>query len=94
MKRMTCFFILATLLLLASSVSAATPLEADYDLSGRAVSGGGFASDESGGYILGGTAGQPDADVLTGAGYTLAGGFWGGGLAECRVYLPLILKGH
>jgi hypothetical protein len=47
-----------------------------------------------GGYTLGGTAGQPDAGLLTGGGYTLAGGFWTGSLFGSRVYLPLVLRNH
>ena len=56
--------------------------------------GGGFVSDESSGYTLGGTAGQPDASVWRGDGYTLAGGFWGGAMIEYRVYLPLVLRNY
>jgi len=37
--------------------------------------------------------GQPDAGVLSGGGYTLAGGFWpGGAAARYGVYLPLVLR--
>jgi hypothetical protein len=65
------------------------------DLSWSTVDGGGGAS-ESNGLRLTGTAGQPDADVLTGDGYKLEGGFWGGGGAEedVRIYLPLTLRGQ
>jgi hypothetical protein len=47
-----------------------------YSLSWRVVSGGGatFCTGES--YTLGSTIGQPAADLLTGDGYTLTGGFW------------------
>ena len=45
-----------------------------------------------GAYTLGGTVGQPDAGVLEGGAYTLAGGFWGGGSAVHRLYLPLLLR--
>lgn len=31
-------------------------------------------------------AGQPDAGVLKGGGYVLAGGFWGGAAVEYRIY--------
>jgi len=47
-------------------------------------------------YTLGGTAGQPDAGLLSGGSYTLGGGFWGGGAAaptpEHTLYLPLALR--
>jgi hypothetical protein len=42
-------------------------------------------------YTLSGTIGQPDAGLMTGGSYTLAGGFWGLELLR-MVYLPLILK--
>ena len=46
-----------------------------------------------GGYILGGTIGQPDAGaVLAGGSYTLGGGFWADGVAEYRIYLPLVMR--
>jgi hypothetical protein len=60
------------------------------------VDGGGATFSTGGGYSLGGTAGQPDAGVLTGGGYTLGGGFWKGGalfLPQHRIYLPLVLRG-
>jgi hypothetical protein len=66
-----------------------------YDLSWNTVDGGGVTFSVGGGYELGGTAGQPDAGVLSGGGYTLGGGFWRGGavaLPPYRVYLPLVMK--
>jgi hypothetical protein len=93
MKRATRFLALATLLLLVSSVSAAT-LDGDYDLSWWTVDGGGSTNSQGEGYTLGGTVGQPDAGVLTGEGYTLAGGFWGGASVEYRIYLPLVLRNY
>ncbi len=62
-----------------------------YDLTWSTVDGGGYTWSEGGGYALGGTVGQMDAGVLTGGGYTLAGGFWGG-IAPYRIYLPLVLR--
>ena len=55
--------------------------------------GGGLSSGDS--YTLRGTAGQPDAGVLTsdGGSYTLSGGFWHGAAAPepgGDVYLPVI----
>jgi hypothetical protein len=74
---------------------AAVPVLAaiSYDLSWWTVDGGGGAV-SGGSYALTGTIGQPDAGVLTGGGYTLGGGFWGGGAAavEYKVYLPLVLR--
>jgi hypothetical protein len=64
----------------------------DYDLSWWTIDGGGTTSGGSGGYSLGGTAGQPDAAVWSGDDYTLAGGFWGGAVIEYRIYLPLVVR--
>lgn len=47
-----------------------------YDLSWRTVDGGGATFSEGGGYLLGGTTGQPDAGMLSSGSYTLHGGFW------------------
>jgi hypothetical protein len=66
-----------------------------YELSWWTVDGGGYTFSSGGGYELGGTAGQPDAGVLAGEGFTLGGGFWRGGavvLTRYRVYLPLVVK--
>lgn len=63
-----------------------------YDLTWNTVDGGGYAWSTGGGYALGGTVGQPDAGALTGGGYTLTGGFWGGAAGQYRVYLPLVLR--
>ena len=69
----------------------------DYDLSWWTVDGGGHTLSTGGGYRLGGTAGQPDAGVLAGGGYTLGGGFWRGGEALIpwhELYLPRVLRGY
>lgn len=56
--------------------------------------GGGTWTDAGGQYVLHGTIGQPDADVLHQGDYTLAGGFWSGGsvAADNTIYLPLVLR--
>lgn len=57
------------------------------------MDGGGATFSEGGGYSLGGTVGQPDAGVMSGRDYTLAGGFWGGGGGAAQyIYLPLVLR--
>jgi hypothetical protein len=91
MRRLT--LSLALLLLLLATTWTAVALNG-YDLSWWTVDGGGGAS-EGGPYTLTGTAGQPDAGVLTGGPYTLGGGFWGGGaLAQGhQLFLPLVLRG-
>ena len=37
---------------------------------------------------------DPDAGLLSGGVYSLAGGFWPGGAAGYRIYLPLVLRNH
>ena len=66
-----------------------------YDLSWWTVDGGGGMDSAGAGYALGGTVGQADAGLLTGAnGYALLGGFWGGAVWQYRVYLPLLLRAN
>ena len=83
--------------LLPSALLPSAPLgtsgtgSASYDLSWFTVDGG-AAFNTNGGYTLGGTLGQPDAGVMSGGGYTLAGGFWGGAAVQYKVLLPLVLK--
>ncbi len=84
------FIITALALLLATKILLAQT-GADYDLSWSTVDGGGGASNQNG-YTLTGTAGQPDAGIMSGGDYTLAGGFWGGTIGSEGVYLPVILK--
>lgn len=84
----------ACLLLLAAFPVLAESGEG-YDLPWSTVDGGGYTFSIGGDYSLGGTAGQPDAGLLTGEGYTLAGGFWPGGAVAGRryeVYLPVTLR--
>jgi len=85
------------LLLLLAALLSLPPLALaqsgdGYDLTWSTVDGGGYTLSSGDGYTLGGTIGQPDAGVLTGDGYALGGGFWGGGAAEYKIYLPLILR--
>jgi hypothetical protein len=75
---------------------AARQPAATYDLSWFSVDGGGWTMSTGGEYALAGTIGQPDAGLLQGGGYALAGGFWGsagaGGWIR-PVYLPIMLRG-
>ena len=88
--------IAGALLAIVLTLCVALPATADdgpgYDLSSWTVDGGGAIAEE-GEYRLGATAGQPDAGVLEGNGYTLRGGFWGGVVVVYPVYLPLVLRG-
>jgi len=89
---------LALVLVAACLLLPAGPTRAQsgdgYDLTWSSIDGGGAMWSTGDGYSLGGTAGQPDAGLLTGGDYTLAGGFWTGGLFGQRVYLPLVLRNH
>ena len=75
-----------------SEAQSEEPAAAGYDLSWWTVDGGGATAAVGGDYTLGGTAGQPDATVWSGGGYTLTGGFWGGVLVEHHIYLPLVMR--
>jgi hypothetical protein len=78
-----------TALLLLASVAFA---QGGYDISWFTVDGGGGTSSGAP-YTLSGTAGQPDAGVLSGGTYALAGGFWPGPAPPPHaVYLPLVLR--
>jgi uncharacterized membrane protein len=99
-RRQACLALaMASLLLPVSLVlglvaPAAAQSGGDYDLTWSTVDGGGETFSVGGDYSLGGTAGQPDAGLLDGGDYALAGGFWGGGLpVQYRVYLPLLWRG-
>jgi hypothetical protein len=93
MKPGTVLLALAVLLLLTGAALAQSG--GGYDLSWNSVDAGGWTFSSGGGYSLGGTAGQPDAGLMTGGEYTLGGGFWGGGAlatAGHEVYLPVVLR--
>lgn len=98
MKRSSIFLALVVLLLVASGALADFNSDAgfaqSYEISWWTVDGGGDMLSTTGDYTLSGTAGQPDAGLLTGGDYALGGGFWGGGeLAwDYPIYLPLVLR--
>jgi hypothetical protein len=46
------------------------------------IDGGGGTSAAAGAFQVSGTIGQPDAGVVRGGGYALAGGFWGAGIGR------------
>ena len=95
-KRRAC--VLSVVLLCGLLVTGvAWTSSASHDLTWWTVDGGGGTFSTGGGYSLGGTAGQPDAGVLSGGVYTLAGGFWPGGAAAAPayiIYLPLMLHDY
>ncbi len=56
--------------------------------------GGGQTEPDGPSYTLSGTMGQPDVAGWSGKGYSLSGGFWGGGEVQYNIYLPLVLRNH
>ena len=68
--------------------------EPGYTLTRWTVDGGGITNRTVNGYTLSGTTGQPDAGVLGDGDYILGGGFWGGGVPQYKVYLPLVLRNY
>ena len=94
MKRtLTPVFLVAALSLVASTVLAQSG--SGYEVAWWTVDGGGRQMSAAQ-YTVVGTAGQHDANALAGGGYTLAGGFWGGGAVTLGydIYLPLVLRSH
>ena len=93
MRRAIIIVFAAWLLMTANGTWAAA--SDAYDLAWFSVDGGGGQSSGSG-YALIGTLGQPDAGVLSGGGYQLAGGFWPNRASQNQpvfsIYLPLIMK--
>lgn len=85
--------IVVALLFLAGSMAYAETT--GYSLSWWTVDGGGGTSNSSA-YDLSGTIGQPDAGSMSGGGYVLVGGFWGGSRTEATgdygLYLPTVLR--
>lgn len=64
-----------------------------YDLTWNSVDGGGVTFATGGGYELGATIGQADAQSMGGNGYALTGGFWAGIPPNYRAFVPIALKG-
>jgi len=86
--------ILTAIVLLLLTLPVLAQSGGEYDLSWSTVDGGGGSSTGSV-YSLSGTAGQMDAGMMSGKGFTLKGGFWLGGELEPYLYelfLPLIVK--
>jgi len=88
MTKRTSWIILGVIALLMVGVAlvSAAPL-AGYAIDWWTVDGGGGSS-SSGAYSLSGTIGQPDTGQLSGGGYSLSGGFWGGSVASFKIFLP------
>lgn len=90
--------ILLGVALLLASAAGLTWAQTGYELIWWTVDAGGAHLSSDGGYVLLGTAGQPDAgQPLSSASYLLTGGFWSGAPAvpptgEYAIFLPLALR--
>ncbi|MBN1920177.1 MAG: hypothetical protein JW892_02945 [Anaerolineae bacterium] len=79
---------------LQTQALAPAQVGAGYELTWWTVDGGGNQL-AGGGFVLLGTAGQPEAgNVLAGGAFTLSSGFWAGGASAVQhaVFLPLIVR--
>ncbi len=83
--------LIVALALFGLALPALAQVGGGYDLTWSSIDGGGATFSTGGGYALGGTIGQPDAGLLSGGGYTLAGGFWSTARFY-RLFLPVILR--
>ena len=91
-KRSVYILVVGMCLLMVTSVLAA-PLA--YSLGWWTVDAGGGTS-VGGIYSLSGSIGQPEAGSMSGSGYQLVGGFWGGAAGAApplaKAYLPLVVR--
>ncbi len=69
-------YILFLIVLSAGGAAALASVGGGFDLSWRTIDAGGGTSTD-GDLQLSGTIGQPDAGMMTGGAFVLAGGFWG-----------------
>lgn len=71
--------IVAAAIGLCMTTAASAQSGGGFDLSWSSIDGGGAMFSTGGGFELGGTIGQPDANdaVMTGGNFELTGGFWG-----------------
>lgn len=95
MRAILIIFVLAVLA--GAPAASVTPVAqaqsgAGYDLTWSTIDSGGATLSTGGSYALGGTIGQPDGGVLSGGGYTLTGGFWGGVSSTARLFVPLVQR--
>jgi len=89
MRRVTIVLITIWALLVLASVASA---QGGYGLSRWTVDGGGWTFSAGGPYTLGATIGQPDAGIMLGGSYGLAGGFWCRSVPVYRLYLPVMMR--
>lgn len=88
------FFLALTLLLLLLLTNATAAMEsANYRLDWfTPLTGGGGGAASSANYAINVTVGQSVAGVSSGANHEVCLGYWCGGAAQYRIYLPLVLR--
>ncbi len=72
------------------AVALAQSASGTYDLSWRALAGGGKS--EGGGYVEQGAIGQAFTKTSSGGTYSVSSGFLGGGSDKYKRFLPLLAK--
>ena len=70
--------LIATVIAAVATQAGGVAEEPVFEINRFTIDGGGDMLSVGGGFELSGTIGQPDAGVLSGGGFTLAGGFWFG----------------
>src|SRR5262245_57363349 len=69
---------LLTIAIAAVTFAIAAPASAQFAIPWWTVDSGGATFSTGGQFTLGSTTGQPDAGLMSGGQFTLAGGFWAG----------------
>lgn len=93
MQRTAIVGVLVLAALLAMTAVTALAGHGGYHVDWWTVDAGG-GQNSGNGYILHGTAGQPDSETISdGSSYTLAGGYWSGAMTQqANIFLPAIIK--
>jgi hypothetical protein len=91
-KRILIALVLICLILCTVYPAAAVQGTPSQNLGWWSMDAGGAIASSNGIYTLDGTIGQPDAAIMIGNHYVLAGGFWAGKRFEYFVYLPVLRR--
>jgi hypothetical protein len=84
--------VLALALAIASLGAGLALANGTVELPRQVLSGGASGATAAGGVSLRATLGQPVVGVVSDGDVTLGQGFWHGGAAGYRIYLPLVVK--
>lgn len=83
---------LVVALMLLARATALAQGSSEFQLVQFAVGGTGSMTSADGVFALIGTMGQPGVGRLTGSGWSVEGGFWGGGQTVFGIHLPFIQR--